>query len=130
MDSFSFLFWKSEGSIEKTKILISDEFPQDFKITGVMRQVLVPFRGCSSNSWQIVPRTGWKIMMFDMVSKVKIEKVPNTKIIIRFHSCHKFGMFCDCVNGGWMTSNWEKCCQKNVSKRSTSPEFINENIWT
>lgn len=102
----SFTFGRdSDGPVEKIPINISQEFLEDLPVAGVVRQVFVKFRSNSSDFSQIIPRGIGEIVMLQVISKVKIENVPKTDIVVALLSFNELVMLGDDVNGCGVGSN-------------------------
>ena len=71
----------------------------------MMRQVLIPLRGCSSDRGQVVPGAGGEVVMLNVVSQIQVQYVPDSKIVISLNSLGEFMVFSNDVDSRWMGAN-------------------------
>lgn len=67
-------------------------------------------------------------MMFDVISQIQVEKVPNSKVVVSLHTLDKFVMFSYDMNGSRMSTDWNETCDQNVGEGSSAPEFVDKKI--
>ena len=63
----------------------------------MMWQILIVFRSHLSYLGKVVPRTGWEVMMFDVIADIHVGNVPQSQVVIGLLSFNELEMFCDDV---------------------------------
>ncbi len=125
VNSWGFFVWNSECSLEKIEIIVEQEFLQYFCVAGMMREVLIPFWRCSSDSRQVVPWTCRKIMVLNVITQIQVQNVPHSKIVVGLNSLSKFMVFGDDVNCWRMGSDRYHPCNEDVEESPSAPELEN-----
>ncbi len=72
----SCLLINSNCAIKEVEIVIKQEFFYNSKIRCMGWKIFIKLRSCCSYFRKIVPWACWKVMMFNMISNVKIYNIP------------------------------------------------------
>ena len=87
--------------------------------------------GCScADLGEIVPRTSWKIMVFDVISKVQVEEIPESKIVVCLLSFYNFVVFSNGVDSSRMGTNGNETNHDKVQYSIDAPEFVDYQVGT
>jgi hypothetical protein len=54
----------------QTEIVVHDELVGYFQVIGMNGELFVELWGHCAKFWQVIPRNGWEIMMFDVITDV------------------------------------------------------------
>ena len=85
-------------------------------------QVFVEFRGSCSDFGKVVPWAGREVVMLSMVSKIQVENVPNSEIVVCLQSLSKLVVLSQDMNCGWVRANRKPGSDQKVEKSVPSPE--------
>ncbi len=115
----------TNGPVEQIKVYVSDKLLPYLPITRMMWQIFIELWCNLTDFPQVVPRSIGEVVVLDMISKIQVEEVPKSKIIIGFLSLNELVMLGYDVDSCRMWANRAQACHKAKEKCIESPAMIN-----